>query len=89
MSHSTLPSKLIEMVLNKKANLLNVRGEKPSDYVLKVCGQDEFLVGDYPLIEFQYIQDSIARDIVPTVVTISVKSVPSMKGVVRLIQILF
>lgn len=57
--------------------MLNVRGEKPSDYVLKVCGQDEYLVGDHPLIDFQYIQDSLSRDETPSLVTIYVHNVPS------------
>lgn len=56
---------------------MNIKGEKASDYVLKVCGQDDYLVGDYEILQFQYIQESIARDIVPTLVTISVTSVPS------------
>lgn len=77
MPRTTSPSKLLELILNKKANLLHVRGEKPSEYVLKVCGQDEYLVGDHQLIDFQYIQDSISRDVTPTLVTISVHNVPS------------
>lgn len=34
-------------------------------------------MGDYEIIQFQYIQDSIAREVVPTLVTVSVDSVPS------------
>lgn len=71
------PEKLLEHILNKKATLLNIRGEKVCDYVLKVCGQDEFLIGDYKIIQFQYIQDCIAREVVPTLVTVSRESVPS------------
>lgn len=71
------PSKLLESILNKKATLLNIRGEYVSDYILKVCGRDEYLVGEYQIIEYQYIQDSISRDIIPTLVTMSVNSVPS------------
>lgn len=71
------PSKLLEMVLNKKATSFNIKGEKPSDYVLKVCGQDEYLVGDYDLIQYQYIQDCVAREAVPTLVTVALNTVPS------------
>lgn len=61
----------------KKANILNTRGERPHDYVLKVCGRDEYLVGDRQIIDFQYIQDCLSRDVIPVVVTMSVHSVPS------------
>ncbi|KAK4875877.1 hypothetical protein RN001_012299 [Aquatica leii] len=74
--HTTTPTKLLETILAKKANILNTRGENPYDFVLKVCGRDEYLVGDHPIIHFQYIQDSLFRDITPTVVTMSVNSVP-------------
>lgn len=78
MPYTIKPEKLLEHILNKKATLLNIRGEKVCDYVLKVCGQDEYLVGDYKIIQFQYIQDCIAREVVPTLVTVSRESVPSM-----------
>lgn len=55
---------------------MNIRVERASEYVLKVCGQDEFLVGEYELIQFQYIQDCFSRDITPTVVTLHVNKVP-------------
>lgn len=47
----------------------------PNDFTLKVCGQEEYLLGDYPLIQFNYIQDCLARDITPTLVTLSRDSV--------------
>lgn len=71
------PIKLIENILNKRETLLNIKGERPCDYVLKVCGQEEYLIGDYELIEFQYVQDSIARDIMPVLITMAVHRVPS------------
>lgn len=66
------------MILAKRANVLQLKGETTDDYVLKVCGRDEYLVGDdYQLIQFQYIQDAIWREVNPTVVTMSIQSVPS------------
>lgn len=70
------PHKLLVTILNKKAITLNSRGEHPSDFVLKVCGQEEFLVGDYPIIQFLYIQETLSADAIPTLVIISVNSVP-------------
>ncbi|KAF5291172.1 hypothetical protein FQA39_LY14414 [Lamprigera yunnana] len=74
--HTTKPTKLLEIILAKKANILNQRSENPHDYVLKVCGRDEYLVGDQSIIQFQYIQDSLFRDMIPAVVTMSVHKVP-------------
>lgn len=45
------------------------------DFTLKVCGQEEYLIGDYPLIQFSYIQDCLAKDVTPTLVTLSRNSV--------------
>ncbi|KAG5883732.1 hypothetical protein JTB14_024233 [Gonioctena quinquepunctata] len=70
------PKKLLEMILYKRATILNKRNERVSEYILKVCGQDEFLFGDNEIIEFQYIQDCLSKDIIPTLVTIHVDRVP-------------
>ncbi|KAJ8980774.1 hypothetical protein NQ317_016025 [Molorchus minor] len=70
------PRKLLEMILFKRATILNRRNDRPSEYILKVCGQDEFLVGDFEIIQFQYIQDCISKDITPTLVTIHIDRVP-------------
>jgi phosphatidylinositol-4,5-bisphosphate 3-kinase len=69
------PHELLRTILNKKAITLNSRGEHPNDFVLKVCGQEEYLVGNFPLTQFQYVQDMLARDGVPTLVTVSVNSI--------------
>lgn len=74
--YTMTPHKLLVTVLNKKAITLNSRGEHPSDFVLKVCGQEEYLVGDYPIIQFLYVQEALAADLTPTLVVVSVNSVP-------------
>ncbi|EFN66382.1 Phosphatidylinositol-4,5-bisphosphate 3-kinase catalytic subunit beta isoform [Camponotus floridanus] len=77
IAHTTTPPELLEIILNKRANTLNTRGEQPNDFTLKICGQEEYLIGDnIPLIQFNYIQDCLAKDIVPTLVTLSKQSVP-------------
>jgi len=45
--------------------------------MLKICGQEEYLIGDkIPLIQFSYIQDCLAKDMMPTLVVLSKQSVP-------------
>lgn len=78
--HTTTPHQLLQTILNKKAITLNSRGEQAADFVLKVCGQEEYLVGNYPLTQFQYVQDMLARDGVPSLVTVSVNSVLGKDG---------
>lgn len=47
------------------------KSEDPINYLLKVCGQQEFLIGDQALVNFTYIHDALSRDIVPVVVVVS------------------
>lgn len=77
ISHDTTPNQLIVLILNKRASRQISRGqtEEAKDFILKVCGQEEYLLGDYPLIQFSYIQDCLARDTTPTLVTMSMGSV--------------
>ncbi|KAL1462919.1 hypothetical protein WDU94_014720 [Cyamophila willieti] len=76
VSTETTPTELLRMILNKKAITLHTSGEQTSDYVLKVCGQEEYLVGELPLLQFCYIQESLSRERTPVLVTVSVESVP-------------
>lgn len=71
------PVELLSLILQKKALNLNTKREQVSDYILKVCGQEEYLLGDYPLIRYAYIQDAISRDIIPTLVAVSIDCVNS------------
>lgn len=74
--YMTIPEKLMETILNKRSITLNTKDEKTSDFVLKVVGQDEFLIGDYPLVQFKYVQESLSRDCTPTFVLVAAENVP-------------
>ncbi|XP_026288763.1 phosphatidylinositol 4,5-bisphosphate 3-kinase catalytic subunit delta isoform [Frankliniella occidentalis] len=76
VTYNTKPQQLITQILNKKSQNLAFSGEQAQNFVLKVCGQDEYLVGDVPLIQFLYIQEMIAKDCCPLVVTVSIDSIP-------------
>ncbi|XP_039747137.1 phosphatidylinositol 4,5-bisphosphate 3-kinase catalytic subunit delta isoform [Pararge aegeria] len=75
VSVSLTPQQHIETILRKKANSLNMRGENPRNYVLKVCGREEYLLGDHPLIQFLYIQETLSRDGVPQVMTVCIDNI--------------
>lgn len=77
--HATTPRQLVVLALNKRANTLTLRDERPRDFTLKVCGQEEYLFNDYPLIQFSYVQDCIAKDNSPTLVAVNINSIPVYK----------
>lgn len=47
-----------------------------SDFVLKVCGKEEYIYGDNKLIEYVYIYRSLTQNKTPTLVVVSVHNVP-------------
>lgn len=70
------PLELVEKSLLKKAQTLKLTHEQPCNYVLKVCGRDEYLLKDYPLNQYQYIQDCISDHVTPSLLLIHVDKVP-------------
>lgn len=74
------PKQLVTQILNKRSLTLAISGEQADNFFLKVCGQDEYLVGDKPLIQFLYIQEMLAKDQIPVVVTVSRESIPVDMG---------
>lgn len=69
------PAQLLEQIIQKKQlKLKNFRG-KTHDYILKICGQEEYIFGEYPLVQFLYIQDRLSRGETPTVVVTYVSDV--------------
>lgn len=66
-----------------------MRGEPASNYVLKVCGREEYLFGDFPLIQFQYIQEMLSRDLVPQVMTVSMDKLQFLSESVICLSVYF
>ncbi len=54
---SALPSDRVPSLLEKAVRRFNRAVGKdlaePQDYILKVCGAEEYLLGDYPLIQYK------------------------------------
>lgn len=76
MGLTTTPDQLMMQILNKRAMTLKTRNEKCSDFTLKVCGREEYIVGLHPLIDFAYIQDSLSQDLNPILIAVSKFNVP-------------
>ncbi|XP_063236433.1 phosphatidylinositol 4,5-bisphosphate 3-kinase catalytic subunit delta isoform isoform X2 [Bacillus rossius redtenbacheri] len=77
---SMTPRQLLQSVLNKRSITLNSRDESVDELVLKVAGREEYLVGDCPLVRFQYVRDMLARDACPLLVMMSAGHVPVDAG---------
>ncbi|KAG9494429.1 hypothetical protein GDO78_001995 [Eleutherodactylus coqui] len=62
-----IPVKLIELAIRKR---LTIHGREdddvdPEDYVLQVSGRLEYVFGDFPLIQFQYITNCVMNKTLP------------------------
>ncbi|XP_030764150.1 phosphatidylinositol 4,5-bisphosphate 3-kinase catalytic subunit delta isoform-like [Sitophilus oryzae] len=78
---SSTPNKLLEMVLSKRATVLNIKNQKILEYVLKICGRDEYLLGYYPLLQFQYIQDCLSYSERPSFLIVHVDRIPVVNSI--------
>lgn len=76
MDLTTTPEQLMVQILTKRAIKLRARNEKCSDFTLKVCGREEYIVGSHPLIDYAYIQDSLSQDLIPILIAVSKYNVP-------------
>ncbi|ERL86797.1 hypothetical protein D910_04202 [Dendroctonus ponderosae] len=74
------PEELLERILAKKAQLLKISNERVQDYVLKVCGRDEYLLGGYKLCEYQYVEDCLSLCATPTLVTVHIDRIPVVRS---------
>ncbi|ALC46695.1 Pi3K92E [Drosophila busckii] len=67
LEHDT-PLTLILNTLQKMSRSQMKMNDRANDYILKVSGRDEYLIGDHPLIQFLYIQETLSDAAVPNVV---------------------
>ncbi|CAK8686870.1 phosphatidylinositol 4,5-bisphosphate 3-kinase catalytic subunit alpha isoform-like [Clavelina lepadiformis] len=80
VSYDAVPLTVISEVLKKKS-LSITRQEKLTNaemyeqYVLKICGVQEYLVGGYPICQYKYIRQCVNRDEPPNLMLESISSV--------------
>lgn len=53
LSAQCLPLDAVHMCLSKRASITGGPVADKNDYMLKVFGLDEYIYGDYPLIQFK------------------------------------
>lgn len=69
------PKELMDEIMQKMSTKIKNFRRRVHKCILKICGQEEYIFGETPLIQFIYIQDRLSRGEVPTVVVKSVSDV--------------
>ena len=47
----------------------------PDSYLLKICGYDQYLIGDHPLIRFEYIRNCVSKGKIPHLLLVQKETV--------------
>uniref|UniRef100_A0A672U2R3 phosphatidylinositol-4,5-bisphosphate 3-kinase n=1 Tax=Strigops habroptila TaxID=2489341 RepID=A0A672U2R3_STRHB len=98
------PIKLNELAIRKRLTIHGKEDEEvdPADYVLQVSGRLEYVFGDHPLIQFQYIRNCVMNRTLPQLTLVecctikkmceqeminSIGSVASLKFLITLLQV--
>lgn len=58
---SSTPDTLIERTLQKRLASLTLQREEPRDYVVKICGSEEYLLKTVALSQYRYVRACIVR----------------------------
>ncbi|XP_058063113.1 phosphatidylinositol 4,5-bisphosphate 3-kinase catalytic subunit delta isoform [Anopheles bellator] len=74
------PDEVLKRILEKKQFLAKARNDNSGDYILKVCGHEEYIYGAHPINRFQYVQDCLSRDEPPTFVPRLIRTVEVFKN---------
>ncbi|KAH9421565.1 Phosphatidylinositol 4,5-bisphosphate 3-kinase catalytic subunit alpha isoform, partial [Dermatophagoides pteronyssinus] len=70
----SLQENLIQTITNGQKSSLKLPIEStlfsqydlnPDTYLLKICGYDQYLIGDYPMIRFEYIRNCVSKGKIP------------------------
>lgn len=68
-------TELLETIADKKAIGLGMVKANMKNFILKVCGSEEYFFGPDPLLQYKYIQDCIAFDRIPELLLVNEDSV--------------
>nr|XP_028586853.1 phosphatidylinositol 4,5-bisphosphate 3-kinase catalytic subunit beta isoform isoform X2 [Podarcis muralis] len=74
------PIKLNELAIRKRLTIHGREDEEvdPSDYVLQVSGRLEYVFGDHPLIQFQYIHRCVMSRALPQLTLVECSTIKKM-----------
>lgn len=70
------PTEVLNILFRKSAFK---RKREDTGYILKVYGRDEYVYGDYPIIQFLYVQEQLALGETPSFITLPIQNVAIFK----------
>lgn len=78
--HANLtPTAILKKILTKMAHTMNKAHHGPEDYILKICGQDEYIFGENDIIQYLHVQDVLSANGIPSFVIQSKSNVDLFK----------
>ncbi|XP_062832618.1 phosphatidylinositol 4,5-bisphosphate 3-kinase catalytic subunit beta isoform isoform X2 [Anolis carolinensis] len=80
VSPNIIPIKLNELAIRKRLTIHGREDEEvdPSNYVLQVSGRLEYVFGDHPLIQFQYLHRCVMSRTLPQLTLIECSTIKKM-----------
>uniref|UniRef100_A0A672UTP9 Phosphatidylinositol 4,5-bisphosphate 3-kinase catalytic subunit delta isoform n=1 Tax=Strigops habroptila TaxID=2489341 RepID=A0A672UTP9_STRHB len=80
ISPNEFPITLMSYAIKKQATVFRHETlEKPEDYTLQVNGKCEYLYGNYPLYQFQYIRSCLHRGLTPHLTMVHSSTIIAMR----------
>ncbi|KAJ6633486.1 Phosphatidylinositol 4,5-bisphosphate 3-kinase catalytic subunit beta isoform, partial [Pseudolycoriella hygida] len=70
------PAEVLATIFNHNAFKMK---KEDTEYILKVYGQEEYIYGNRPIIDFMYVQDTISRKGIPSFITQPLRNVSVFK----------
>lgn len=68
-------AELLSLVIKKKGITIGIQESDIKNYVLKICGLEEFLIGSNPLSQYHYIRDCLSCDKTPELVLVTIDTI--------------
>lgn len=73
------PMLILKKILTKMSHTTNKPQQSYDDYILKICGQDEYIFGDNQIIQFLHVQDVLSANGIPSFVIQAKQNVDMFK----------
>lgn len=66
--YNLTPMQILKKILMKISHTTNKPHQSYDDYILKICGQDEYIFGENQIIQFLHVQDMLSSNGIPNFV---------------------
>lgn len=73
------PASILKKILTKMSHTSNKQVHNFEDYILKICGQDEYIFGENQIIQFLHVQDVLSANGIPSFVIQAKQNVDMFK----------